>query len=128
MKHQKSLLEKFYKKFRNTTLLNLQSKLYISKQKLKAKSKKLIYKKLYDWKTINWKFSCDPKSVYHTMKGNCITAEKIPTKHEPETFWKNIWQAPDKTFEENSSWLHELEMIYYSDVQTKHRKSLDRDY
>ena len=61
------------------------------------------------------------------MKGNRITAEKIPTKHEAETFWKNIWQAPDKTFNENSSWLHELEMIYYSDVQTKHRKSPDRD-
>ena len=28
-KHQKSLLEKFRKKFRNTKLLNLQSNLYI---------------------------------------------------------------------------------------------------
>ena len=119
-KHQKSLLERFCKKFRNTTLLNLQSNLYITKQKLKEKSKKLKYhKKLYKRKTINRNFSCDPKNVYRTMKGNRITAEKIPTKYEVETFWKNIWRAPDKTFNENSSWLSELEMTYCSDVQPK---------
>ena len=90
-KHQKSLLEKFRKKFRNTKLLNLQSNLYIMKQKLKAKSEKSKYKKLYERKTINQNFSCNPKSVFRTMKGNHITAEKIPTKYEVETFWKNIW-------------------------------------
>ena len=42
-KHQKSLLEKFRKKFRNTTMANFESKLYISKQKLKIKSEKLKY-------------------------------------------------------------------------------------
>ena len=53
LKQQRSLLEKFRKKFRNTTLLNLQSTLYITKQKLKAKSEKLKYhKKLYERKTI----------------------------------------------------------------------------
>ena len=53
LKHQRSLQEKFRKKFRNTTLLNLQSNLYIMKQKLKAKSEKLKYhKKLYERKTI----------------------------------------------------------------------------
>ena len=119
-RHQKLLPEKFRKKFKNTTLLNLQSKLYISKQKLKVKSENLKYhKKLYKRKTINRKFSCDPKSFYRTMKGNCVTAEKIPTKHEVETFWKNIWRAPDKTFNKNSSWLHELEMAYCSDVLPK---------
>ena len=53
------------------------------------------------------------------MKGNRITAEKIPTKHEVETFQKNIWRVPDKDFNENSSWLHELDMTYRSDVQPK---------
>ena len=53
------------------------------------------------------------------MKGSRIATEKIPTKYEVETFWKNIWRAPDKTFNENSSWLSELEMIYCSDVQPK---------
>ena len=119
-KHQKSLPEKFRKKFRNTTLLNLQSNLYITKQKLKKKSKKLKYhKKLYKRKTINRNFSCDPKNVYRTMKGNGITAEKISTKYEVKTFRKNIWRAPDKTFNENSFWLSELEMTYFSDVQPK---------
>ena len=53
------------------------------------------------------------------MKGDRITAEKIPAKYEVETYWKNIWQAPDKTFNENSSWLSELEMTYCSNVQPK---------
>ena len=97
LKHQKSLPEKFRKKFRNTTLLNLQSNLYIAKQKLKSKSEKLSYhKKLYERKTINRNFICDPKSVYRTIKGNRITAEKIPTNYEVKTFWKNIWRAADK--------------------------------
>ena len=91
LKHQKSLLEKFRKKFRNTAMPNLQSKLYILKQKLKTKSEKLKYhKKLFERKSINHKFNYDPKSVYRTMKGNCVTAEKIPTKNEIETFWKSI--------------------------------------
>ena len=88
-KHQKLLLEKYRKKFRNTTMLNLQSKLYISKQKLKAKSEKLKYhKKLFERKSISHRFFCEPKSAYRTMKGNCITAEKIPNKNEIETFRK----------------------------------------
>ena len=82
------------------------------KQKLKAKSKKSEHKKLYEGKSINQNFSCNPKSVFRTMKGNHITAEKIPIKYEVETFWKNIWRAPDKTFNKNSSWLSELEMTY----------------
>ena len=124
-KHQKSFLQKFRKKFRNTTSLNLQSNLYITKQKLKAKSEKLKYKQLYERKTINRNFSCNTKSVYRTTKGNRITAEKIPRKskaenfNQIETFWKNIWRAPDKTFNKNSSWLSELEMAYCSDVQPK---------
>ena len=89
------------------------------KQKLKAKSKKSEHKKLYEGKSINQNFSCNPKSVFRTMKGNHITAEKIPIKYEVETFWKNIWRAPDKTFNKNSSWLSELEMTYCSDVQPK---------
>ena len=110
-KHKKSLLQKFRKKFRNTAIPNLQSKLYISKQKLKAKSEKLKYhKNLFERKSINHKFSCDPKSVYRTMKRNCIAAEKIPTKNEIETFWKSIWQDKNKTFNETASGLHELEL------------------
>ena len=116
-KHQKSLLEKFRKKFRNITIPNLQSKL--SKQKLKAKSEKLKYhKKLFERKSINHRFSCDRKSVYRTMKGNCISAEKIPTKNEIETFWKGIWQDTNKTFNETASWLRELELTYCSDVES----------
>ena len=46
----------------------------------------------------------------------------IPIKCEVETFWKNTWQAPDKIFNENSSWLSELEMTYCSDVQPKQYK------
>ena len=119
-KNQKSLLGNFRKNFKNTTLLNLQSKLYISKQKLKAKSKKKkFHKKLYDGKTINQKITFDPKSFYRTMKGNRITAEKIPTKYEVKIFWKNICRAPDKIFSENSSWLSELEMTYCGHVQPK---------
>ena len=53
------------------------------------------------------------------MKGNRITAEKIPTKYEVKIFWKNIWRAPDKIFSENSSWLSELEMTYCGHVQPK---------
>ena len=95
----------------------MQTKLYISRQKLKTKSEKLKYhKKLYERKTINRKFSCHPKTVYRTIKE---TAEKIRTKYEVETFWKNIWQARDKAFNENSSWLRELEMTDCSDVQPK---------
>ena len=44
------------------------------------------------------------------MTGSRITAEKIPTKYEVETFWKIIWCAPDKTFNENSSLISELEI------------------
>ena len=122
-KHQKSLVEKFRKKFRNTTLLNLQSNLCITKKKLKAKSEKLKYHKiLYERKTVNRNFSSDPNIVYRTMKGNHIRAEKIPTKYEVELFWKNIGRAPDKTFKENSSWLSELEMTYCSDMQPKQYK------
>ena len=77
------------------------------------------HKSLYERKTINRNFSCDPKSAYGTIKGNGIPAEKISTKYEVKTFWKNIWRAPDKTFNENSSWLSELEMTYCSDVQPK---------
>ena len=118
-KHQKSLLEKFWKKFRNTTMPNLQSKLYISKQKLKAKSEKLKYhKKLFERKSIKHRFNCDPKSVYRTMKGNCITTEKIPTKNEIETFWKSIWQDTNKIFNETASWLRELELTYCSEVES----------
>ena len=120
LKHQRSLQEKFRKKFRNTTLLNLQSNLYITKQKLKAKSKKLKYhKKNLRTKNYNRNFSYNPKSVYHPMKGDGITTEKIPTKYEVGTYWKDIWRAPDKTFNENSSWLSELEMTYRSNVQPK---------
>ena len=87
---------------------------------MKGKSEKLKYhKKLYERKTINRNFSCDPKSVYHTMKGNRITSEKMLTKYEFETFWKNIWRAPDKTFNEKTSWSSELEMTYCSDVKPK---------
>ena len=87
---------------------------------MKAKSEKLKYhKKPYERKTINQNFRCDPKSVYRTIKGNRITAEKIPARYKVETFWKNIWRAPDKTYNENSSWLSELEMTYCSDVQPK---------
>ena len=32
------------------------------------------------------------------MKRSSIAGKKFPTKEEVETFWKNIWQAPDKTF------------------------------
>ena len=118
-KHQKSLLEKFRKKIRNTAMANFESKLYISKQKLKAKSEKLKYhKKLFERKSINHRFNCDPKRVYRTMKGNCITAEKIPTKNEIETFWKSIWQDTNKTFNETASWLRELELTYCSDVES----------
>ena len=86
-KQQKSLLEKFLKKFKNTTLLNFKSNIYITKQKLKTKSEKLkYYKKLYERKTINRNFSCYPKSFYRTMKGSRIAPEKIPTKYEIETF------------------------------------------
>ena len=53
------------------------------------------------------------------MKGSRITTEKSPTKYEVASFWKNIWRAPDKTFNENFSWLIELEMTHCSDVQPK---------
>ena len=52
------------------------------------------------------------------MNGNCITAEKIPTKNEIETFWKRIWQDTNKTFNETTSWLRELELTYCSDVES----------
>ena len=35
---------------------------------------------------MNRAFTCNPKSIYRTMQGNCITAEKVPTKYEVETF------------------------------------------
>ena len=52
------------------------------------------------------------------MKGNCITAEKIPTKNKIETFWKSMWQDTNKAFNETASWLHELELTYCSDVES----------
>ena len=52
------------------------------------------------------------------MKGNSIAAEKNPTKDEVDT-WKSIWQTPDKPFNENFSWLHELELNSCSRVQPK---------
>ena len=58
-------------------------------------------------------------SVSHTKKWNCMTAEKIPTKYEVETYWNKIWWAPIKTYNKNSSWLHKLEIKYCSDVQPK---------
>ena len=72
---------------------NLQSKLYISKQKLKAKSEKLKYhKKLFERKSINRKFSCDPKSVYRTMKGNC----KRKRRHQLKMRLKHSGKASGK--------------------------------
>ena len=53
------------------------------------------------------------------MKRSPMTAEKIPTKYEAENFWKNIWRASDKTFNEDSFWLSELKMTFSNDVQPK---------
>ena len=42
------------------------------------------------------------------MKGNCVTAEKLPTKNEIETFKAST----NKTFNETASWMRALELTY----------------
>ena len=42
------------------------------------------------------------------MKGNCVTAEKLPTKNEIETFKAST----NKTFNETASWMRVLELTY----------------
>ena len=73
-------------------LKSLEYNLKILKQDLKATSKKLSYQsKLNKWKSINKKFSINPKNAYHKLWGGNIEIKQIPIGKEFETFWKDIW-------------------------------------
>ena len=91
-KHQKTLLHKLEKKFGNSKMSTLETKLTSLKQELKSKADNLRHqKRLIERKKINKQFTFNPKKIYRNMKGDKIEVDKIPTKESIEQFWKGIW-------------------------------------
>ena len=110
------------KKFRNSKMSTLETKLTILKKELKSKADNLRRQKCFiERKRINKQFSHNPKKVYRKMKGDKIEIEKVPTKENVEQFWKSIWQD-NSIFNERAEWLKVLEDTYCTNVvNTKYK-------
>ena len=86
-KHQTFLLHRLKKKYGNSKMITLTTKLSVLKQELKSKvEKRRHHKKLAKRKRINSQFFYNPKRVYRSMKGDAISIEKAPTKEDVESF------------------------------------------
>ena len=59
--------------------------------------------KLNERKSINKKFSINPKNKYRKFRGENIEIKKIPTGEETETFGKHIWEKR-ANFKPGTSW------------------------
>ena len=104
------------KKFGNSKMSTLETKLALLKQELKSKADNLRHQKcLIERKRINKQFSHNPKKVYRKMKDDKIEIEKVPTKENVEQFWKSIWQD-NSIFNEKAEWLKLLEDTYCKNV------------
>ena len=115
-KHQTSLLHRVKKKYGNSKMITLTTKLSILKQELKSKVEKFRhYKKLVKLKRINNQFFYNPTKVYQSMKGDAISIEKVPTKQSVESFWKEIWQK-GTILNDKADWLPQLEKTYCNNV------------
>ena len=86
--------------FYNTKIRTLEYNLKILKQDLKATSKKLSYQsKLNERKSINKKFSINPKNVYRK-------------------FWKDIWGIKSD-FNPGTPWFETLKSDYCKNAKQK---------
>ena len=75
-KHRNTILHQLTKKFGNTKMRTLETKLALLKQDLKSKSEKLKHeKRLSKRKRINNQFFKSPKQVYRSMKGNNVIVD-----------------------------------------------------
>ena len=108
-KRQNTILHRLTKKYRNTKMRTLETKLALLKQDLRSKSEKLKHeKRISERKRINNRFFKSPKQVYRSMKGNNIIVEKLPRKEAVEKFWKDVWQN-EASFNDKAEWLQQLE-------------------
>ena len=115
-KHQKTLLQMLKKKFGNSKMSTLETKLALLKKELKSKADNLRHQKCgIERKRINKQLLHNPKKVYRKMKDDKIEIEKVPTKENVEQFWKSIWQD-SSIFNEKVEWLKVLEDTYCKNV------------
>ena len=120
--HQIKISTKLKRLFGNTKIRTLEYNLKILKQDLKATSKKLSYQsKLNEPKSINKKFSINPKNVYRKFRGGNIKIKKIPTGEEIETFWKDIW-GKKSDFNPGTPWFETLKSEYCKNAKQKQYK------
>ena len=92
-KHQKTILHRLTKKFGNTKMRTMETRLALLKQDLKSKSERLKQeKRLSERKRITNQFFKIPKQVYQSMKGNKIIVDKLPEKDAVVKFWKDSWE------------------------------------
>ena len=69
-------------------------------------------------KSINKKFSINPKNVYRKFRGGNIKIKKIPTGEEIETFWKDIW-GKKSDFNPGTPWFETLKSEYCKNAKQK---------
>ena len=117
--HDRKISTKLKQLFSNTKIRTLEYNLKILEQDLKATSKKLSYQsKLNEEKSINKKFSINPKNVYPKFRGGNIEIKEVPTGEEIEIFWKDIW---GKQFDFNpcTPWFETLKSEYCKNAKKK---------
>ena len=86
-KKQIKLKDRLRKKFGDIKQTTLDYKLILLKHDLKHKLEKMKHHtNMIKTKTLNRKFACDPKSEYHSMKGNTIEVKDMPTKDDIQAF------------------------------------------
>ena len=86
-KKQIKLKDRLRKKFGDIKQTTLDYKLILLKHDLKRKSEKMKHHaNMIKTKPLNSKFAYDPKSEYHSMKGNTIEVKDMPTKDDIQAF------------------------------------------
>ena len=58
-------------------------------------------------KSLKGKFACDPKYVYHLMKGNTDEVKDMPTKDDIQAFCKSDWNVKID-YNTDTPWINEL--------------------
>ena len=115
--HQKHLKLKFKKMFGSGRKATLAYKLQLFKHELRACSETLKYKhKQINRKTINYRFSTDPKSVYRRMREKNVDVKSLPSLDSVETYWKTLWAEKSK-FNAEAKWLPTLRHSYCPNAQ-----------
>ena len=118
-KHQKSIITKLVKWYRNTKHSTLMAKLAELKHELKVTSQFLRNKKLLAQRnSINKKFQLNQKKVFREWRNKKISIKTTPSKADIETFWSSIW-TKSSTHNENATWLKTLEENYCKNVTPK---------